>query len=154
MRMLPVVLALAAIACTAPLLASKRDNTTARASALRESTLEAISALDEKGQKAAKRYLKDRVASNPVSCIPQTRLRRSTAASDDVLLYDDGATIYVNTPYLGCPGARGNAMISSTPAGRLCSGDIVLVQDLIAGVQLGSCSLGEFVPFRKVKQGN
>lgn len=148
MRKLPLVLALAAIVGTAPLLAADSDRAN-----VRDNTLAAIASLDERGQKIARLYLKDRVAGDPVACIPRTRLRRSTAASDDVLLYDDGSTVYVNTPYLGCPRARDNTMISSTPIGRLCSGDIVLVQDLRINVPLGSCALSEFVPFRKVKSG-
>lgn len=148
MRTLPVALALAAIACTTPLLAADSNRTD-----VRENTLAAIAGLDERGQKIAKLYLKDRVAGEPVQCIPRIRLRRSTAASDDVLLYDDGSTVYVNAPYLGCPRARDNTMISSTPIGRLCSGDIVLVQDLRINAPLGSCALSAFVPFKKVKTG-
>ncbi len=148
MRTIPAILCLAAIACTAPLLAADSQSP-----GIRERTLSAIEGLDERGQKIAKLYLKDRVAGEPVACIPRVRLRRSTAASDDVLLYDDGSTVYVNAPYLGCPRARENTMISSTPIGRLCSGDIVLVQDLRINVPLGSCALSEFVPFKKVKKG-
>ena len=148
MRTIPALLGFAAIACAAPLLAQDSDRPD-----IRERTLTAIDGLDERGQKIAKLYLKDRVAGKPVSCIPQIRLRRSTAASDEVLLYDDGSTVYVNTPYLGCPRARDNTMISRTPMGRLCSGDIVLVQDLRINVPLGSCALSEFVPFRKAKKG-
>jgi hypothetical protein len=146
MRNTPIMLCLAALACATPLIASD-----SRDAEIRARTAEAIANLDERGQKLAKLYLKDRVAGDPVACIPRTRLRRSTAASDDVLLYDDGSVVYVNTPYLGCPRARDNTMISQTPVGRLCSGDIVLVQDLRINVPLGSCALSEFVPYRKVK---
>lgn len=149
MRNMPVMLSVAALACATPLIASAT-----RDAEIRERTAVAIANLDERGQKLAKLYLKDRVAGDPVSCIPRTRLRRSTAASDDVLLYDDGSVVYVNTPYLGCPRARDNTMISRTPIGRLCSGDIVLVQDLRINVPLGSCALSEFVPYRKVKKGD
>lgn len=148
MRKTPLALGLAAIAFTTPLLAADSDRPD-----IRQTTLAAIDALDERGQKIAKQYLKDRVAGHPVSCIPQIRLRRSTAASDEVLLYDDGSTVYVNAPYLGCPRARDNTMISRTPVGRLCSGDIILVQDLRINVPLGSCALSEFLPFRKPKKG-
>lgn len=148
MRNMPIMLSLAALACATPLIASD-----SRDAVIRTRTADAIANLDERGQKLAKIYLKDRVAGDPVDCIPRTRLRRSTAASDDVLLYDDGSVVYVNTPYLGCPRARDNTMISQTPVGRLCSGDIVLVQDLRINVPLGSCALSEFVPYRKVKKG-
>jgi len=151
MRKIPFALCLAAAALAAPLLAAGSERAANPRDDVRATTLAAIEGLDERGQKIAKLYIRDRVAGEPVSCIPQTRLRRSTAASDDVLLYDDGSTIYVNAPYLGCPGARNNTLISSTPIGRLCSGDIVLVQDLVARVPLGSCALSQFVPYRKVK---
>ncbi|PXW79420.1 hypothetical protein C7451_101488 [Blastomonas natatoria] len=148
MRNMPLMLSLAALACATPLIASDSRDTEIRAR-----TTDAIAKLDERGQKLAKIYLKDRVAGDPVDCIPNIRLRRSTAASDDVLLYDDGSVVYVNTPYLGCPRARDNTMISQTPVGRLCAGDIVLVQDMRIGVPLGSCALSQFVPYRKVKTG-
>lgn len=148
MRTLPLALALATVATTAPLLAadSQRADVT-------EQTLAAIAALDERGERIARKYLKDRVAGEPVACIPRNRLRRSTAAGDDVLLYDDGAVVYVNAPYSGCPGARGNALVTVSPIGRLCSGDIIQVQNLFAGVPLTSCALNEFIPFRKAKSG-
>jgi len=148
MRNMPIMLSLTALACATPLIASD-----SRDAEFRARTADAIANLDERGQKLAKLYLKDRVAGDPVNCLPRTRLRRSTAASDDVLLYDDGSVVYVNTPYLGCPRARDNTMISQTPVGRLCSGDIVLVQDLRINVPLGSCALSQFVPYRKVKKG-
>ncbi|GGB61403.1 hypothetical protein GCM10010833_15480 [Blastomonas aquatica] len=144
----PALLACAAIACTAPLFAEERDD----AADVSEKTLAAIAALDQRGATIANLYLKDRVAGAPVSCIPQTRLRRSSAASDNVLLYDAGSVVYVNSPYLGCPRARDNAMISSSPVPRLCAGDIILVQDMLARAPLGSCALNKFVPFRKVKR--
>lgn len=147
MRNIPIALGLAAIACATPLLASDGEQP-----GIREQTLAAIQGLDDRGQDIAKLYLKDRVAGDPVACIPRNRLRRSTAASDDVLLYDDGSVVYVNAPYRGCPRARNHTLISSTPIGRLCAGDIVLVQDLVARVPLGSCALSEFIPFRKTKQ--
>ncbi len=153
MRNMPIMLSLAALACATPLMASALMASDSRDAEIRARTADAIANLDERGQKLAKIYLKDRVAGDPVDCIPRTRLRRSTAASDDVLLYDDGSVVYVNTPYLGCPRARDNTMISQTPVGRLCSGDIVLVQDLRINVPLGSCALSEFVPYRKVKKG-
>jgi len=153
MRNMPIMLSLAALACATPLMASALMASDSRDAEIRARTADAIANLDERGQKLAKIYLKDRVAGDPVDCIPRTRLRRSTAASDDVLLYDDGSVVYVNTPYLGCPRTRDNTMISQTPVGRLCSGDIVLVQDLRIGVPLGSCALSEFVPYRKVKKG-
>ena len=153
MRNMPIMLSLAALACATPLMASALMASDSRDAEIRARTADAIANLDERGQKLAKIYLKDRVAGDPVDCIPRTRLRRSTAASDDVLLYDDGSVVYVNTPYLGCPRPRDNTMISQTPVGRLCSGDIVLVQDLRINVPLGSCALSEFVPYRKVKKG-
>lgn len=148
MRALPVLLGFATVAAAVPLMAADQGRAN-----VRERTLSAIEALDERGQKMARLYLKDRVAGEPVACIPRHRLRRSTAASDDVLLYDDGSTVYVNAPYLGCPRARDHTIISSTPIGRLCSGDVILVQDLVARAPLGSCALSEFVPFRKAKTG-
>ena len=61
MRNMPIMLSLAALACATPLIASD-----SRDAEIRTRTADAIANLDERGQKLAKIYLKDRVAGDPV----------------------------------------------------------------------------------------
>ncbi len=49
----------------------------------------------------------------------------------------------------GCEGAgRNDALITSTPQSRLCSGDIARTVNLVSGTPTGSCSLGPFTEYR------
>ncbi len=146
MRTLPVALALMAMIGTTPLLAA--DSTQAD---ITEKTLAAIAALDARGKRIASSYLKDRVAGEPVPCLPPGGLRRSTSASDDVLLYESGSIVYVNSPDLGCPQARNNVKRMMTPGPRLCEGAILQVFDQQVGAPIGSCTLNAFIPFRKIE---
>jgi len=114
-------------------------------------TLAAIDALDEKGRRIAQSYLKDREPGEPVQCIGALRVRRDTAPSDDLFLYEgtDGV-VYANAPLGGCNGARLYSRISQRTSPRQCAGDIIIVDDLFTGSHVGSCALSAFVPFRKV----
>ncbi len=62
--------------------------------------------------------------------------------SDDV--------VYVNRPPAACVGLEpGRALRVTTPAARLCRGDVAMVFDPASGTELGGCSLGEFTPYRR-----
>lgn len=146
MRKLSIALALTAMIGTAPLLAA--DSTQGD---ITEKTLAAIAALDSRGKRIASTYLKDRVPGEPVACLPPGNLRRATSASDDVLLYESGSVVYVNSPDMGCPHARNNAKRTMNPGPRLCSGAILQVFDQQVGAPIGTCTLNAFIPFRKIE---
>ena len=109
--------------------------------------------LTAKQQKKLDKLLAGRVAGKPVSCISQSRTLDFTAVSDDVLVYDAGRTVYVNRPYGGCPGVVNYTLVTRTSGTQLCTGDIATVQDLQFSGLRGSCSFGEFVPYRKPESG-
>lgn len=151
MRTFAVALALAAVFGTGALFAadSRQADVTEKPDTT-EKTLAAISSLDARGERIASTYLKDRVAGEPVACLPPGGLRRATSASDNVLLYESGSVVYVNSPEPGCPRVRNNMTRRVSPNSRLCTGDILVVFDPMADVHIGSCTLNEFVPFRRI----
>jgi len=89
-----------------------------------------------------------------VPCLPSARSDGQTNVSDNIILFRVGGTLYRNDPPGGCPGlGRGTyALITRTyGAGTLCRGDIAQVADLSTGMTVGSCTLGDFVPYRRVR---
>ncbi len=104
--------------------------------------------LTEKQQAKLDKKLAGRVAGEPVSCIQQSRIRSFTAISDDVLVYEVGNTLYVNQPYRGCRGVTNDTLVTRTSAGSLCRGDQARITDLQNGFDVGTCTFGEFTPYR------
>ncbi len=84
------------------------------------------------------------------SCLPMQRSNDMTVIDDDTLLYHDGRTTYVNKPLGSCNNlARGSyALVTRSTGSQLCRGDIANVVDATSGTTVGSCALGDFVPYR------
>jgi hypothetical protein len=58
----------------------------------------------------------------------------------------------VNRPPGGCPELKfSRALITRTTSNQLCRGDIATVFDTVSGIQFGSCGLGDFTPYRRVR---
>lgn len=95
--------------------------------------------------------LRGKVAGTPVSCINLRDIRSSRNIGEQTILYEmSSSLIYRNDPYGGCEGPDiGRTLITQIPSTRLCRGDIARVVDLQAGFESGSCSFGDFVPYRR-----
>ena len=92
-------------------------------------------------------------AGPPLSCV-QLRDLRGNRSAGDAIVFDGqtGGTLYVNRPPGGCPSLDfGRALVTRTPAGQLCRGDIADVVDPVAHVTYGGCGLGDFVPYKRVR---
>jgi hypothetical protein len=99
------------------------------------------------------RALAGKVAGPPVSCLPSFRTNDMTIIDDDTVLFRDGRNrVYRNDPPGGCSpmGSAGYALVTRSSTGEMCRGDIVRVVDLSSRMTAGSCSLGEFIPYRAV----
>ena len=94
--------------------------------------------------------LAGKVAGKPESCLPLYRSNDMTVIDDDTILYRDGRTTYVNQPLGGCNnlGNGSYALVTRSTGSQLCRGDIAEVRDMTAGITVGSCALGDFVPYR------
>jgi hypothetical protein len=95
--------------------------------------------------------LKGKTAGKPVSCVNLRDLRSTKTIGDRTLIYEVSSRLaYRNDPAGGCPAsAAGRTLITRTPSTQLCRGDIVRVVDLTAGFDVGTCLLGDFIPYRK-----
>lgn len=114
---------------------------------------------DSKGY-AARQAAEDKVAldkqlaglvpGKPQACIDPVRYRESTRVGDTILYRNGRNDIMRNDTGGGCFGLRrGDAIVTRSSINQFCRGDIVQTVDLINGFQSGSCSFGDFVPYRK-----
>lgn len=101
------------------------------------------------------RALQGRVAGDPVDCIDLHRIRSSRIITDTAILYDAGSVIYVNRPANGAEELnQWDTMVTRTPSTRLCNVDTVTMVDRGAGSFQGVVFLGDFVPWRRVRNGD
>lgn len=98
--------------------------------------------------------LAGRTAGTPTSCIQQNLIDDSDIFDSGSILYHmRGGTDYVNTPSPQCTALRHDrGLISRTPSTSLCRGDIVGIVDFTSHFDYGSCGLGDFVPYARVKK--
>ena len=86
---------------------------------------------------------------------PQRCLRRDqfneTRSFDGTILYVAGRNrVYRNDVVGTCPGLRrDDLVVVKTIGGQYCRGDIVQTRARTGGMLTGSCSLGEFTPYRR-----
>ena len=101
------------------------------------------------------RALQGRVAEAPVQCIDLHRVRSSRIITDTAIIYDAGSVIYVNRPENGADQLnQWDTMVTRTPSTRLCSVDTVTMVDRASHSFTGVVFLGDFVPYRRVRNGN
>jgi hypothetical protein len=92
-----------------------------------------------------------KVTGRPISCLPHYRSNDMVVIDDSTVVFKNGRTLYRNDFQGGsCSNlGRGHyALVTRTSGGSgLCRGDIAEVRDLSAGITVGSCVLGDFVPY-------
>jgi hypothetical protein len=97
--------------------------------------------------------LSGRVPGPPVSCLPDYRSNDMVVIDDSTVLYRDGRTVYRNDFEGGSCNHLGSgffALLTRRVGGiGLCRGDIAEVIDTSTGMTVGSCTIGDFVPYTK-----
>ena len=106
---------------------------------------------NEQAELKLQQALTGRVAGAAVKCLPQFPSSSMITIDDDTVLFRRGSTIYRNDLPGGCYGlGAGNyALVTRSPSGGLCSGDIATIADPRSGTTLGSCTLGDFIPYSR-----
>lgn len=107
--------------------------------------------LTEKQAARLDKAIEGKVAGQPVSCAGRIGSSdRLEVISDGVLLYRANRNlVYVNRLSGECNGiSRGDTLVLKPTLSQYCSGDIARSVDLNIGMTVGSCALGEFVPYR------
>ena len=106
------------------------------------------------GEQQLARELEGRVAGEPVSCLSMHRVRSSRIIDRTAIVYDAGSTIWVNRPRGGAESLdQWDTLVTRLFGSQLCTPDVVYLYDTTSRFQTGFVSLGEFVPYRKVRAG-
>lgn len=114
-------------------------------------TVSAASARDRKPPETVESALAGFREGAATSCLPVSRSISSRRVGDRTILFRVNAReTWRNDMPAQCGGIDKNAaMVTQTPIGRLCKGDIVNFVDLRTGFSAGACPLGAFVPYRR-----
>lgn len=107
--------------------------------------------LTEKQAARLDKAIAGKVAGTPVSCAGRVGSSdRLEVISDGVLLYRANRNlVYVNRLSGQCNGiSRGDTLLLKPTLSQYCSGDIARSVNLSVGMTVGSCALGDFVPYR------
>ena len=96
--------------------------------------------------------LAGKVAGPPVSCLPHYRSNDMEVIDGDTILFRDGRTTYVQNTNGNCyPNGNsvGYTLVTKQFGGpNMCRGDIAHVIHSSTRMFAGSCSLGDFIPYR------
>jgi hypothetical protein len=93
--------------------------------------------------------LAGKVPQQAVDCLPGFRSSDMVVIDDNTILFRDGRKVYRNDLNGGtCNGlGGGHYALLTRQSGQLCRGDIGEVKDLSSGMTVGSCVMGDFVPY-------
>ena len=101
--------------------------------------------------------LAGKVAGQPISCLPHSRTHSSVVVDGNTIVFrGTGNRVYVNNLLGGgCSNIRsgGYSLVTRTSGPALCRGEIAQVADLHTGTTVGSCVLGDFVPYTAPGRG-
>ena len=104
----------------------------------------------ERDQKIYERELAGKTPGKVEKCLPLHRSRDMEVIDDHTILFRDGRTVYVNTTLGDCNNMADDsyALVTRNVGTQLCRGVLATVTDASSGMTVGSCSLGDFVPYR------
>ncbi len=84
------------------------------------------------------------------ACLPHHRTGNMVVIDDNTVVFESGRTVYRNDFQGGECARLGSGfytLVTRTSGTGLCRGDIAQVMDISSGSQVGSCVLGDFVPY-------
>jgi hypothetical protein len=97
------------------------------------------------------RLLAGKVAGPPVSCLPSQRANDMTVIDENTVIFRQSSNhVYIGQMQGGCSmlGRPGYALVTKQlGSSGLCHGDIATVVDTHGGFTVGSCVIGDFVPY-------
>jgi hypothetical protein len=99
------------------------------------------------------RLLAGKVAGPPVACLSTFRANDMVIIDENTVAFKRGhSEVYVNHIPDGCSnlGMSHYALVTRQQGTSLCRGDIAQVMDLTNGMTVGSCSMGDFIPYKRM----
>ena len=96
--------------------------------------------------------LAGKVPGQPMTCLQPYMSNETITIDENTILFRRGDTIYRNelSGVCNCLGSGFYTLVTRTSGSGLCRGEIATVADVRSGVTVGSCVLGDFVPYRPV----
>ena len=98
--------------------------------------------------------LEGRTPGKPVRCITNSRIQSTQVIDGIGIIYKDGSTYYLNRPTSGAASLDSwDILVTDVRGGQLCTNEVVRLVDSSSRMLSGLVFLGEFVPYKKVKDG-
>ena len=90
-----------------------------------------------------------KVAGAPITCLPSYRSSNMVTIDDGTVAFKNGRTVYVNHLLGECNGLQSGfyTLVTRSSGSGLCRGDIARVADVSTGMIVGSCAVGDFIPY-------
>ena len=90
-----------------------------------------------------------KVAGPAITCLPSYRSDDMVTIDDGTVAFKNGRTVYVNHLLGECSGLKSGfyTLVTRSSGSGLCRGDIARVADVSTGMIVGSCAVGEFIPY-------
>jgi hypothetical protein len=101
------------------------------------------------GQAEFQRLTAGKVAGSPITCLPSYNADDMVKIDDSTVAFKQGRRVYVNHLIGECNGLSSGfyTLVTKSSGSGLCRGDIARVADVRSGITVGSCAIGDFVPY-------
>ena len=90
-----------------------------------------------------------KVAGRPITCLPSYTTNDMVTSDDSTVVFKRGGRVYVNHLLGECGGLKSGfyTLVTRSGGSGMCRGDISHVTDIRTGAIVGSCAIGDFVPY-------
>jgi hypothetical protein len=105
----------------------------------------------KQGEAALQELLEGRVAGKPVSCLSLPQVGSSQVIDGTAIVYRSGSRLYVNRTRDPRSLRSDDILLTRSFDGQLCSIDTVNLLDRSSQMPRGFATLGEFVPYERVR---
>jgi hypothetical protein len=116
------------------------------------STAPRQSSYSAQGEAKLQTLLAGKVAGPALDCLPTFRSSDMIRVDDDTVLFRDGPGRLYRSELNGACNGLGSpnyTLVTKSPGGRLCRGDMARMVDSSNGMTVGSCVMGDFVPYTR-----
>lgn len=105
---------------------------------------------DARAEATLARWLKGKVPGAPQACLPSWRGRQMKVIDESTIAFREGSNrVWIQRTQNPCNllGVGSYALLTRSTQPNLCRGDIGTVVDTLNGTTVGSCVMGDFIPY-------
>jgi hypothetical protein len=90
-----------------------------------------------------------KTAGAPLTCLQHYRANDMVRIDESTVAFKQGRQVYVNHLIGACSNLDSSfyVLVTRSSGTGLCRGDIAHVQDVSTGAIVGSCAIGDFIPY-------